>query len=667
VKKLFTSLIFLFIQLTLFAQVDTVAYQQLEETVVSAYKNSNIIKGNFAEGLHTSAIQLEKFPKLFGQVDPVVFAQSLPGVQTNAILSYGMNIQGCNDSHNNYTVADMPYLLPPRLLGLFPVVNTDHFTDIELSKNPKGNKLGGYLSFDVADTIPSKININASLGLISAQASISAPINDKISFIASARASFLTAIYNNIVSINAGSLNTDFRDYNATLLWIPDSMNTIDFNIINSNDFYTINYGDYGYYFDIKTPQVVGGLRWRHNGNIKFNNRIYYLNKQSDIQLSQESISSKLASYIKEIGWNWDFNLPLGINIYNQFKYYDILPQKPSIDYVYELNLTQQKKQTAIEASSRIEKSFELSNLTFNPSITFNHYKQLGYSENYFNIDPELYVKWNLYHNGYFVFNIGRKHQYLSQTSMLPSSVPASFWFASGEIIPPQESLFADVTYQKDFFNGKWSLTNQIYYKHLTNQVEYYGFLFNLMTSDYHLEDNLINTEGNNYGANIMISKNAGDFTGWIAYSYGRALRTTVDDTFTTIFPASHERPHEFNLVISYHFKQFDFGANFVLASGTPYTRIKSLYLIQDAVLADFDDFNGARLASYHKLDITATYNFKTKGDFEHGINLSIYNATCKNNQIGYRVKMLEDNTILYGPAKLFFNILPTINYFIKL
>jgi len=67
------------------------------------------------------------------------------------------------------------------------------------------------------------------------------------------------------------------------------------------------------------------------------------------------------------------------------------------------------------------------------------------------------------------------------------------------------------------------------------------------------------------------------------------------------------------------------------------------------------------------KLDLTATYHFKTKGNIEHGINLSLYNATCQKNQIGYRMKVLEGNTFIYGPAKLFFSTIPSINYFIKL
>ena len=84
---------------------------------------------------------------------------------------------------------------------------------------------------------------------------------------------------------------------------------------------------------------------------------------------------------------------------------------------------------------------------------------------------------------------------------------------------------------------------------------------------------------------------------------------------------------HDLSVVANYRFnRHWSLGGDFVYASGTPYTKAKSVYVINNNIVSEYGKYNGANLPSTHRMDIALTYRFSPRGHREQSLNLSIYN-----------------------------------------
>ncbi len=199
-------------------------------------------------------------------------------------------------------------------------------------------------------------------------------------------------------------------------------------------------------------------------------------------------------------------------------------------------------------------------------------------------------------------------------------------------------------------------LTSALYYKHLRNQMEFFGSLFDMFDHGYEISDKLYHCHGNNFGMNIMAQKRSGAFTGLISANIGRSLRTFHDDRLTGTYPSNHERLYEFNAVASYKFKNWVFSATGIVASGTPFTAPRSYYLIAGYVSGKYGEVNcsGSRLPPYIRLDLSVSFK---------GFNFSIYNVTGSKNPIFYSMRIAGDGKFAFSAMSLAMRFLPSISY----
>ena len=242
--------------------------------------------------------------------------------------------------------------------------------------------------------------------------------------------------------------------------------------------------------------------------------------------------------------------------------------------------------------------------------------------------------------------------------------LPLEFWVASGRYYKPQRATYGILSYDLGFLKARYNFSVQAYYRRLTNQLEYTGFLYDMLTRPYSLEDNLLICSGYNYGLNIMLSKQAGSLTGWLSYSYGQSLREGDGELYPRLFHSSHERRHEFTAVMNYTIGRFELGENFIMASGCPYTPARNLYLVANSLIIYYDEYNSAQLPPYMRLDLSATYNLPQHGRLEHSFNFSLFNATAhKNYTLGYLNADEEKLTIRYRLSQMMIPVIPSISY----
>jgi ferric enterobactin receptor len=136
-------------------------------------------------------------------------------------------------------------------------------------------------------------------------------------------------------------------------------------------------------------------------------------------------------------------------------------------------------------------------------------------------------------------------------------------------------------------------------------------------------------------GIEFLAQKKTGRLNGWIGYTLGRVVYD-FPAFGENPFPANQDQTHELKIVGSYNLNRWTFGANFIYATGRPYTAPVGYYQLTlvDGETADFfeiSDKNALRFDDYHRFDISATYAFDLFGG-PATLGLSIYNLYNRQN-----------------------------------
>ena len=259
------------------------------------------------------------------------------------------------------------------------------------------------------------------------------------------------------------------------------------------------------------------------------------------------------------------------------------------------------------------------------------------------------------------------RRQNLFYLGFTNTGTPSEFWMMAGRYSDPQWSHNFSLTYNLDIPSWDSSLSGEVYYRLLHNQLDYAASMMDIVVGDISLDKKLLKGRGRAYGLNLMFQKQAGHFVGWISYAYARSLRTFDGALHEGEYPSNHERIHELDVVGTYDFGRWDLGATFVAASGTPYTKAESFYIMGDRLICNYGPYNGSRLPPYIKLDVSANWYFLRKGRTQAGVNVSLYNVLCRENAVGYGLHIGKDLSYYhFTPTTFGLKCLPSIAFFYR-
>jgi hypothetical protein len=175
---------------------------------------------------------------------------------------------------------------------------------------------------------------------------------------------------------------------------------------------------------------------------------------------------------------------------------------------------------------------------------------------------------------------------------------------------------------------------------------------------------------GNGYarGVDFLLQKKYGDFTGWVSYTLGEVIHNFPDLSDKDYY-ASNDVTHELKLVGIYKWRNWNFSANWLLATGKPYTAPEGIYKLTLPDGTEKSYFtpsakNGKRLPAYHRFDVAATYNFKISEKFPCSVNVSLFNLYNRNN-VWYKEFQIVDEEIVETNIN-YLGITPNVNFSIK-
>jgi hypothetical protein len=251
---------------------------------------------------------------------------------------------------------------------------------------------------------------------------------------------------------------------------------------------------------------------------------------------------------------------------------------------------------------------------------------------------------------------------------------------SSNKIFSPAKSRQASLSLDGELTNG-YSFSTGLYYKFMDNLIEYRegASYANQLVS---WTDLATSGKGQAYGAELMVKKEEGKTTGWLAYTLSRSDRVFEQVNRGEVYPYKYDRRHDFSLVMNHEFNEkWSAGMVFVISSGIWVSGAWGIF--PNLFTFDYEhenprsfksniiDYrrNAYRLTTYHRLDLSVNYHFVHPNNNKSTITAGLYNAyNAKNPYTGYYQINFKGNQyeeIFYGSIsrRSLIPLLPHITY----
>lgn len=645
------------------------AIQSAEVTVTSKRADENVKSTQMS----TQTLEMEKvktLPVILGEVDILKTLQLLPGVQSAGEGNSGFYVRGGGPDQNLVLLDEAVVYNTGHLFGFFSVFNSDAINNTSIIKGGIPAEYGGRLSSVVNVNMKEGNNktyhATGGIGLISSRLTLEGPIQkNKSSFMFAGRRTYIDVLTKPLAGNNERLKNSGyyFYDLNMKLNYQFSDKDRLFLSGYFGQDVFKFS----GERFGIRFPwgNTTTTLRWNHlfNDKLFVNTTAIYSDYIFKLGASQSNFDFELFSGVRDFTTKVDFDFfP---NIRNQMKFgalytFHRFTPTTATGTIGEATITPEKinRQYANEAAFYISNDFDLTDeLRLNTGVRYSMFQQIGpydryvgnadgvivdtiaYSnfENikfYHGLEPRLSLRYTLDRSSSFKASYTITNQYIHLASLSGSTLPTDLWIPSSSLVKPQRCTQYAIGYFRNFKEDTYETSVELYYKDLTNQVEFKENSTGQLSPN--IENDLTFGTGRSYGAEFFLKKAQGKFNGWIGYTLSYAERTFPELQGGRTFYARYDRRHDGSIVLSYtKSKKWTFGAVFVYGSGAAFNLPTHLIFFSGTQgLYYEDDYrNKYRLIPYHRLDLSATYTQKKTEKFESVWNFSIYNVYNRQNQ----------------------------------
>lgn len=645
--------------------------KEIDEVVIVQQRSARFVEPKGSR-LIVDMSEIANMPKFLGTSDPIRYIQSLPGIQTNNETTAGIHIQGCDDYQTLTAINGSPIYYPNHLLGLYSTFISPHFTTMTLEQaehdGTMENRVGGLVDMRTRHAQPVRFGFEGNIGLVNSDLTLSVPCGKKSALWMSGRASYINMLYGKWLSVEGMDLRYGFGDGNVTYAIHPNDRDEVLFSGFYSRDKMEVcapaltNVGVVWY-------NAMGQMQWtRLLPTGYFRSMIGYSGFANSIQ-----VNTPIANVTTEAGW-------ASLDCKNRWQHSigDDYVVQTAVDYAHYFYRPLGFEQTGIvgidptflrpmqhadEVSAGMDFTHGVCDY-FDYSIGLHasiYYRGKPYGA----CDPRVTFRFQPIENQEVAIHCGTYTQYFHKAGLTGGGLPTDFFMVADSTFAPEHAIATNLRYTGSFLHGQLTLQIEGYFKQLYGIVESTGNILQLINRGFRYEECLIRGDGRNYGLNILLQRNRGVVTGYVSYSLGWARRKlpALDGSEDYIYAASHERRHDLNVVLNARFaKRWNIGAQFVLASGLPYTQAEEAYMLNGQMICRYSTFNGAHMGVYNRLDLSCSCDIIRKKDHELGINLSLYNVYCYKNQqfVVYR----ENLKPIYGTTLS--TIIPSISIYGK-
>jgi hypothetical protein len=688
------------------------AGQVLDEVVISEKNKTNTRKPEMSVN-KMSISAIKQMPVVLGEVDIIKSILFLPGVTNAGEGQSGFNVRGGGADQNLILLDEATIFNSSHLFGFFSVFNPDAIKDLKLYKGGIPARFGGRASsvLDIyqKDGNSKNFHMNGGIGLISSRLLAEGPlVKDKGSFLIGGRASYAHLF----LKLANNKNSAYFYDLNTKLNYKFNKSNSLFLSGYFGRDVFSLNQS-----FTNTYGNSTLNLRWNHLYSDKLFSNLSMIYSDYYYGLNLDFVGFNWDSGIKNYNLKYDFKYYLSNKIKLNYGanaiYYDFNPGtiKPS-NSTSGINFNQIEKKYAFEPSVYLDAEQKISDkINVEYGLRYSMFSRLGSSTknlyandqavtydsdlkiyekgipigtefygrnksmaNFNNFEPRFSVAYELAENKSVKASYNRMVQYLQLVSNTASPAPLDVWTPSDSYIKPQIADQFAVGYFTNFKEDTYSLEVESYFKKIKNRMDYIDGA-DLIANEA-IEQVILNGEMRSYGLEIMLRKNTGRFSGWIAYTLSRSEQKTPGRTASEIginngnwYRSAYDKTHNLAVTSSYKWnKKWNFGANFTLQTGQPVTYPNGQYTYQGITVPSYGLRNENNLPLYHHLDISATLtpkhneSKKWKGEWV----FSIYNLYARKNAASIRFRQNQDSGQNEAIKLSIFGIVPAVSYNFK-
>ena len=601
---------------------DSLQSERMEEVEVKAY-SPRILSDDQNGRLYWNMESLADMPHVLGSADPLRSLQLLPGVATNNDYTSGIHIQGCAASQSVLNMDGAPIFNASHLLGLFSVFNASHFRGMALVKNRHdaafSNRLGGEISFYPTDSIARKVHLDATVSFMESEGTLTLPTGEHSTLYLSGRGSYLNLLYGNLLEIDEMQLRYGLQDYNLTFVQQAGAHDKIRLSLYHGQDRMNLLQEDFADENKLNWQNTAAALHWQHHSSrFILQQNATFSRYRNTLDMGISSVSLNLSSGITQAGYAARLEWTRGNLQWNggvEYNYYHFRPMQFEVSGSFIENETPKFREDAHEANAYLQ-----ADISLHPSwsvlggLRLSSYHSHGRS--FISPDPRITLHYHPSSSHTLSVHYGLYHQYLHQMSVSNGGLPVDYWTSSSPSVRPQQAHSIALGYHFRSQKRMMEISAEVYYKKLSHQHE---------------------------------------------YAIGSSRRRFPELSPTEWFNSTFDRRHDLSVVVNYRFnRHWSLGGDFVYASGTPYTKAKSVYVINNNLVSEYGKYNGSNLPATHRMDIALTYRFTPRGHREQSLNLS--NLYARRNVLFSYLGFQEEN-FGYKHVYSLCRMLPSIGY----
>lgn len=687
---------------------------QLEEVILTVEESKKVNLGRPQMSVSKlSANSIKQIPAVLGEVDVIKSIQLLPGVTNAGEGASGFNVRGGAEDQNLVLLDEAIIYNSSHLFGFFSVFNNDAVKDVQLYKGGIPARFGGRVSsvLDIRqkDGNSKTFGLKGGIGLISSRLTAEGPtVKGKGSFLVSGRASYahlFLKLFNNNNKAGFYDLNfkTNFEANANNKLYLSGYFGNDNFKIL---DLFNNSYGN-----------MSGNLRWNHIFNNKLFSNLSVIYSRYNYFLNIDFVGFDWNSNIQNYNLKYDMGYFLNDKIKLDFGvssiYYDFNPGllEPSKEDS-PIKRTKLDDKFAFENAIYIGAEHKLSkHFTTQYGLRFSYFSRLGQQKmatyandlpvvynskigvyqrapiigyanydkgeaiaTFGNFEPRLAMSYKFDEKSSIKASYNRMAQYLHLISNTASAAPLDIWTPSGKYIKPQLGDQYAIGYFANIENNTYSLETETYYKTVKNRVDYIDG--SDLIGQNNIESEILIGESKSYGWEILVRKNKGDLTGWLAYTISEAQQRTLGGKSGgpgvnkgKWYNTPYDRTHDISLTGNYECNdKWTFGANFAFQTGRPVTYPNGQFIYNGISIPSYAGRNEQRLPAYHRVDVSATLTSRKNEDRRWKTEwvFSVYNAYDRKNAASISFDSNVDTGTNEATKTAIFGIVPSVTYNFK-
>ena len=676
----------------------TVEGAVLEELIVTAEEKDEIVNDVSMSKVKLNIETIKKIPTLFGEVDVIKAIQLLPGVATVGEGGSGFYVRGGNVDQNLILLDEAPVYNASHFLGFFSVFNADAIKDMQFYKGAipasYGGRLSSVIDIRMKDGNSKKFSGSAGLGMIASRLNLEGPIGDKASFMVAGRRTYADLFLR---------LSKD-TTINQNILYFYDLNAKFNYKINENNRIFLSGYSGEDKFGQKNDFQSAYGnrtltLRWNHlfSQKVFSNLTVYSSSYKYNLGLDGGSEGFDWNSQLVDNGLKYDLGIYMSprstLKLGMEGIEHKIDPGKiRGIGSESIFNNIDLKESRALEVAGYISHEYDITNnlrinyglrysrnMNMGPDTIYNYNDQYelvdttihsgkGVYNTYDNFEPRVGLRYNLNSNTSIKASYNRTAQYIHQATNTTSASPLDVWFLSNPNIKPQLADQFAVGLFKTFGNeNDIEASIEGYYKTFKNALDFKDHAQLLLNDN--LDGELRFGKAKSYGLELLVRKNKGALTGWIAYTLSKTEKEIERINGGNPYSAKYDHTHDIALVANYELSDlWSISGSWVYKTGAAVTLPTGKYFHLGQVVPVYSERNGERMPAYHRLDLSATkkLNKKLFNTFESSMVFSIYNAYARKNPYSINFRKNDESGKVQAEKTYLFSIIPSFTYNLK-